>query len=90
MKEALLDPLLKQSLLGYELLSNYRPISSVMFTSKLCESVVAAQVSSHLSENRLLESFQSAHKGGHSTESALLRVQNASFALLTMARAWSC
>ena len=76
MKEALLDPLLKQSSLYYELLLNYRPISNLMFTSKLCERVVAAQVTSHLSENKLLESFLSSHKVGHSTESALLKVQN--------------
>lgn len=76
MKEALLDPLLKQSSLDCELLSNYRLISNLMFTSKLCEKVVAAQVTSHLSENRLPESFQPAYKVGDSTESALLRVQN--------------
>ena len=50
--------------------------SNSLFTSKLCERVVAAQVTSHLSENGLLECFQSAYKIGHSTESALLRVQN--------------
>ena len=76
MKEALLDPLLKQSSLDYGLLLNYRPISNLMFTSKLCERVVAAQVTSHLSENRLLESFVSAYKISHSMESALLKVQN--------------
>ena len=76
MKEAVLDPLLKQSSLDYELLSNYRPISNLMFTSKLCKGMVSARVSSHLSENGLLECFKSAYKIGHSTESALVRVQN--------------
>lgn len=76
MKEAPLDLLLKQSLLDYELLSNYRPISNLMFTSSLCKRVVATQVNSHLRENRLLESFQSAYKVGHNTKSALLRVKN--------------
>ena len=37
---------------------------------------MAAQVTSHLSENRLPESFHPAYKVGDSTESALLRVQN--------------
>lgn len=76
MKEATLDLLLKQPSLEYELVSNYRPISNLMFTSKLCERVVATQVTSHLSENRLLESFQSAYKVGHSAKSALLRVHS--------------
>ena len=43
MKEAPLD--LKQSSLEYELVSNYRPISNLMFTSKLCERVVDYSVS---------------------------------------------
>ena len=75
-KEALLDPLLKQSSLDHELFCHYRPISNLMFTSKLCKRVVAMQVNDHLNANGLLETFQSAYKVGHSTESALLRVQN--------------
>ena len=52
-KEALLDPLLKQSSLDHELFCHYRPISNLMFTSKLCERVVAMQVNGHLNENGL-------------------------------------
>ena len=76
MKEALLDPLLKQLSLDHKLFCHYRPISNLMFTSKLCERVLAMQVNDHLNANGLVETFQSAYKVGHSTESALLRVQN--------------
>ena len=76
MKEALLDPLLKQLSLDYELFCHYRPISNLMFTSKLCERLVAMPVNDHLNANGLVEIFQSAYKVGHSTELTLLRVQN--------------
>ena len=72
-KEALLDPLLKQSSLDHELFCHYRPISNLMFTSKLCERVLAMQVNDHLNANGLVETFQSAYKVGHSTESTRLR-----------------
>ena len=71
-KEALLDPLPKQSSLDHELFCHYRPISNLMFTSKLCERVLAMQVNDHLNANGLVETFQSAYKVGHSTESTLL------------------
>ena len=80
MKEALLDPLLKQLSLDHKLFCHYRPISNLMFTSKLCERVLAMQVNDHLNANGLVETFQSAYKVGHSTESALLRCKTTSCA----------
>lgn len=51
-KEALLDLPLKQSSLDYELLPNYRPISNLMCTSKLCERVIAAKLYNYQSSER--------------------------------------
>ena len=57
MKEALLDPLLKQSSLDHELFPNYRPISNLIFTSKSCERVVALPVNNYLHDNELVIIF---------------------------------
>ncbi|XP_068749378.1 uncharacterized protein [Montipora capricornis] len=76
LKMALIIPLLKKSTADREILSNYRPISSLLFISKCCEKVVALQLNQHLHDNCLHEVFQSAYKPCHSTESALIRVHN--------------
>ena len=76
LKEAVLTPLLKKPSLDHEVFKNYRPISNLAFISKICEKVVACQLTSYLNSNNLTESFQSAYKKMHSTESALIRVQN--------------
>ena len=76
MKQAQLSPLLKKPSLNQELFKNYRPISNLMFISKLCEKAVAIQLKDHVRNSNLDELFQSAYKAGHSTETALLRVQN--------------
>ena len=47
-----------------------------MFISKLCERVVAVQLTKYLSDNFLMAQFQSAYKPSHSPESALLKVQD--------------
>ena len=47
-----------------------------MFISKLCERVVAVQLTKYLTDNFLMEQFQSAYKPSHSPESALLKVQD--------------
>ena len=54
--------------------SNTRPISKLLFLSKLLEKVVLSQLLPYLHHNLILEKFQSGYKAGHSTESALLRV----------------
>ena len=70
-KLALLNPLVKKPLtLDVDVLSNFRPISNLMFMSKLIEKVVASQLINHISSNGLDDILQSAYKQFHSTETA--------------------
>ena len=73
---ALLNPLLKKPTLDVEVLSKFRPISNLMFMSKLIEKVVASQLINHISSNGLDEILPSAYKQFHSTETALVKVFN--------------
>jgi hypothetical protein len=76
LKAALVHPLLKKTLLDWDVLKNYRPVSNLAFVSKVIEKAVALQLFNHMATNDLLETFQSAYKHQHSTETALLRVVN--------------
>ena len=75
-KLAMLNPLLKKMGLDFEVFANFRPISNLMFMSKLTERAIALQLIDYITINNLDEVFQSAYKQLHSTETALLRVQN--------------
>ena len=75
-KHALVKPLLKKANLDPNCLSNYRPVSSLPFLSKVLERIVLKQFLQHLESHSLLEPFQSAYRKYHSTETALLRVVN--------------
>ena len=75
-KLALSNPLLKKPRLDFEIYANFRPISNLIFISKLTENVVASQLVDYVLRNDLDETFQSAYKQLHSTETALVRVNN--------------
>ena len=75
-KKAIVKPLLKKVSLDQNNLKNYRPVSNLMFLSKLTEKIVLSQLLVHLSANNLMDSFQSAYRSCHSTETALLRILN--------------
>ena len=57
LKEALLIPLLKKVNSDFEVFSNYRPVSNLMFTSKLIEKAAAHQLTSYTLNNDVGEFF---------------------------------
>ena len=75
-KQALVQPLLKKPSLSTDDLNNFRPISNLIFISKILEKVVASRIQFHLSSNSLSSSFQSAYRIFQSTETTLLKIHN--------------
>ena len=73
-KHAIVKPLLIKPGFDTADMSNYRPVSTPSFISKLIERVVANQLNEYLTANNLLPRFQSGYRKGHSTETAMLRV----------------
>ena len=58
-------------------LNNYRPVSNLVFLSKILEKVVLKQLLGHIGYNGLQDWFQSVYKKKHqNTETALLSVFN--------------
>ena len=76
LNEALIIPLLKKMGLDVEILKNFRPVSNLLFVSKMIEHVSAKHLLHHMDPNNLHELLQSAYKKFHSTETALLHVQS--------------
>ena len=66
----------KKTSLSTDDLNNFRPISNLIFISKILEKIVASRIQSHLSSNSLSSSFPSAHRIFHSTETTLLKIHN--------------
>ena len=73
-KRAIIAPLLKKPSLDAGELKNYRPVSNLLFMSKVVERIVAEQLVKYLQANDLMPRLQSAYRRRHSTETALLRV----------------
>ena len=73
-KQALVTPLLKKPGLDSDDMKNFRPVSNLLFISKILEKMVLTQLRNHLSSNDLLEICQSAYRKNHSTETAVLSV----------------
>ncbi|KAJ8040406.1 hypothetical protein HOLleu_14687 [Holothuria leucospilota] len=73
---AVISPVLKKSSLDRNILKNYRPVSNILFLSKVLEKVVAMQLKIHIQENNLDDMYQSAYKSNCSTETALLKVKS--------------
>ena len=73
-KQALGTPHLKKPRLDLNDMKNFRPVSNLLFISKILEKVVLTQLRNQLSSNNLLEICQSAYRKDHSTETAVLSV----------------
>ena len=73
-KSAAITPIVKKSGLDPDCASNYRPISNLMFLTKLIERVVCQQLTAYLLANHLLVPEQSAYRQDHSTGTAVLKI----------------
>ena len=75
-KNAVLIPLLKKSSLDQEIFNNFRPISKLVYISKLIEKAIASRLHSHMTNNDLYEELQSSYRKFHSTETTLTCVHD--------------
>ena len=75
-KQTSVAPLLEKPSLDQNMSTNYRPVSNLLFLSKLLERVVLSQLIDHVTKNNLLERNQSAYHQNHSTETAFLHITN--------------
>lgn len=74
-KRAVVRPLLKKS--GLDLIyKNYRPVSNLVFLSKVLEKAALQQFSRHCDTHSLLPDYQSAYRAGYSCETALVKLMN--------------
>jgi len=76
LKQALVQPRVKNPTLDLEQLKPYRPISKLPYLSKVVERVVGKRFISHANTFDLLSTHQSAYRQHHSTETAILSVHN--------------
>ena len=56
--------------------SNFRPVSNILFISKLAEKIVLEQFNEFRSLNCASSLYQSAYNSGHSCETAFLKIIN--------------
>ena len=83
--ESFVHPLRKKQDLA-PIFQNLRPISNLLFVSKLTERAVANQIESHMTGNKLYPLLQSAYRKNHSTETTVLKVKNDLLLLWTKAK----
>ena len=76
LKKGFVVPLIKKPSLDPENLNNYRPVTNLLFLSKMLELVLFEQLKTYLEVNSLYGKFQSAYRRRHSTETALTRISN--------------
>ena len=74
--KAIVTPVLKKPSLDHNELKNYRPVSNLLFTSKVLEKCASLQLIEHTDTYSLSEPLQSVYRSQHSTETALACVHN--------------
>ena len=76
LKKAVIFPLIKGlgSLVDKEIFKNYRPVSNLLFLSKLVERIVDSRLEKHFTRNNLHAPHQFGYKKDHSTEALLLKI----------------
>ena len=74
-KTLIIRPLLKK--LGLELiLANYRPVSNILFISKMVEKYALKHFIQHCNNQDLIPDYQIAYRSRYSTETALVKITN--------------
>ena len=74
-KTAVVRPLLKKA--GLDLtFANYRPVSNLIFISKVIERCMLLQVSKHCEKYHLQPDYQSAYREHYSCETTVLKISN--------------
>ena len=78
LKSGVLNPLIKElsSLVDTDKYKNYRPVTNLVFVSKLIERVVQKRLEQHMISNRLHSDKNYAYRSKHSAEHLLLKVVN--------------
>ena len=76
LKHAVVAPTIKDKDGDTEANNNYRPVSNLVFLSKLIEKCANTQIQEYLTEYSLYPKYQSAYRKHHSCETALLKVVN--------------
>ena len=75
-KHALVTPIIKDRDADTELFSNYRPVSTLPYLSKIIEKAALLQLTEYLDQNNYIPEYQSAYMKNHSCETALCKVTN--------------
>ena len=75
-KESIIDSLIKKINLDSDIFNNYRPVSNLVFISKIIERVVLKDLDDYMNKNNLQGTAQYGYKKGESTESMLLEIVN--------------
>ena len=75
-KKEIIDPLIKKIHLDSDIFNNYRPVSNLVFISKIIERVVLKRLDDYMNKDYLQSTAQYGYKKGESTEIMLLEIVN--------------
>ena len=72
-KSAIFTPILKKPSANCDELSNFRPVSNLLYTTKLLEKIVLSRLHEHKITNKLYEPLRSVYHPGLSLATALIK-----------------